>query len=121
MGDRLRYRFQVEDDLKGASIPPMLLQPLVENAVKHGLEPSPDGGEIVITAGRENGRIRITVTDTGKGLDETGDAGFGLANIRDRLRSLYGEKGMLLLEENRPNGLKATIEIPHAKDNGHYR
>jgi len=121
MGERLRYHFQVEEGLKEASIPPMLVQPLVENAVKHGLEPSPEGGDITITVERKNGRIRVIVTDTGKGLDETGDAGFGLANIRDRLGSMYGDKGRLVLKENRPKGLKAMIEIPHAKDNGHYR
>jgi LytS/YehU family sensor histidine kinase len=121
MGDRLKYRFHVEDGLGEESIPPMLLQPLVENAVKHGLEPSVNGGEVAITLERDNRAIRVTVTDTGKGLEQTGDAGFGLASIRDRLRSLYEDKGMLLLEENRPRGLKATIEIPHDADNGNYR
>lgn len=114
MGDRLQYRFQVEDGLKEQTLPPMLVQPLVENAVKHGLEPSVAGGVVTLTVGKDDAKIRVTVTDTGKGLDQNSGAGFGLANIRDRLHSLYGKEGTLILEENSPNGLKATIEIPHA-------
>ena len=120
MGDRLQYRIQAEEELKEAAIPPMLVQPLVENAVKHGLEPTVEGGLVTITACSVPQKIRITVTDTGKGLDETGDAGFGLMNIRERLHSLYGQEARVILEENSPSGLKATIEIPHGKHDGHY-
>ena len=120
MGDRLQYRIQAEDGLKEAAIPPMLVQPLVENAVKHGLEPTVEGGLVTITAYSVPQKIRITVTDTGKGLDETGDAGFGLMNIRERLHSLYGQEARVILEENSPSGLKATIEIPNGKHDGHY-
>jgi signal transduction histidine kinase len=113
MGDRLQYRIQSEDRLKETAIPPMLVQPLLENAVKHGLETTVEGGIVTITTNSNHHKIRITVTDTGKGLDETGDAGFGLTNIRERLHSLYGKEGRVILEENSPSGLKATIEIPH--------
>ena len=112
MGHRLEYHFHVADDVKALAIPPMLVQPLVENALKHGLEPAMDGGRVEIVAVGKKGGISITVADTGQGLDEFGDAGFGLGNIRDRLRSLYGGNARLVLSENQPKGLKATIEIP---------
>ena len=120
MGERLEYRIQAEGELKETPIPPMLVQPLVENAVKHGLEPTVEGGLVAITACGDSRKIRITVSDTGKGLEETGDAGFGLMNIRERLHSLYGQEAALILEENQPSGLKATIEIPRGKPNGHH-
>ncbi len=113
MGDRLQYHIQAEEDLKKKSIPPMLVQPLVENAIKHGLETAVTGGLITIEAHKDNHRIRITVKDTGKGLDETGNGGFGLTNIRERLHSLYGQDGKLILVENRAGGVTATIEIPN--------
>lgn len=112
MGDRLEYHIQVADDVKALAIPPMLVQPLVENALKHGLEPATDGGRVEIVAVGKNEVISITVADTGQGVDEFGDAGFGLGSIRDRLRSLYGGNARLVLSENQPRGLKATIEIP---------
>jgi len=112
MGDRLEYRIGFDEDLKEKPIPPMLVQPLVENAIKHGLEPSVEGGMVAITARSDHRHIRITVTDTGEGLSENGNGGVGLKNIRDRLHSLYGPRGRLNLEENLPCGLKATIEIP---------
>ena len=120
MGDRLAYRIQVADDVKCLAIPPMLVQPLVENALKHGLEPAATGGRIKIAAVGKKGGIRITVADTGQGLDEFSDTGFGLCSIRDRLRSLYGDKAHLVLSENQPRGLKATIEIPYATNNSHH-
>jgi sensor histidine kinase YesM len=113
MGDRLKYRIQLEEDLKKMPIPPMLVQPLVENAIKHGLEPAVAGGRITIEAHKDEDRTRITVRDTGNGLDETGNGGFGLTNIRERLYSLYGERGTLILVENRSGGVTATIEIPN--------
>ena len=113
MEDRLDYSINMDEALKEEPIPPMLIQPLVENAVKHGLEPTVEGGLLAITAESDSHITRITVSDTGRGLDENGYAGFGLTNIRERLHSLYGPKGRLILEENRPAGVKATIEIPH--------
>ena len=113
MGDRLRYHIQTDEGLKETEIPPMLLQPLVENAIRHGLEPTVHGGAVAIRAESTDRNLRITVSDTGKGFDKEQNGGFGLKNIRDRLHSLYGERGRLILEENRPHGLKATIEIPH--------
>jgi sensor histidine kinase YesM len=113
MGNRLQYHIRTDEGLREKVIPPMLLQPLVENAIRHGLEPAIKGGMLTIQAENKDHNLRITVADTGKGLDDSVDRGFGLKNIRDRLHSLFGPKGRLILEENRPHGLKATIEIPN--------
>ena len=94
----------------------MLLQPLVENAIKHGIEPKIEGGEVTIRARKNGDIIRLELADTGTGLHEDGDMGFGLSNVRERLQSLYGDRGRLILEENRPSGLKAIIEVPHGTD-----
>jgi sensor histidine kinase YesM len=116
MGERLRYKVDVPDKINDIPFPPMLIQPLVENAIKHGLEPKIEGGEVFIH-GEENEEIlRLEIADTGVGFYEDGNFGTGLSNIRERLISLYGEKGRLILEENRPCGLKAIIEIPRARD-----
>ena len=93
----------------------MLIQPLVENAIKHGLETKVDGGEILIRGIEKNGILRLEIVDNGMGFKAERHAGMGLSNIRERLISLYGNKGRLILEENLPHGLKATIEVPHGK------
>lgn len=115
MGARLHYKINLPEKLKANSFPPMLIQPLVENAIKHGLEPKIDGGEIFISGEEKNGILRLEVVDTGDGFKDGNNFGMGLSNIRERLQSLYGNSGRLILEENQPNGLKATIEVPHGK------
>jgi len=115
MGDRLTYKINLPDSLKTISFPPMLIQPLVENAVKHGLEPKIDGGEVLIRGFAKDGILELEVVDTGVGFNGERDSGVGLSNIRDRLFSLYGNEGRLRLEENSPHGLKATIEVPYDK------
>ncbi len=112
MGERLRYEMSVAHGVENETIPPMLIQPLVENAIKHGLEPSLAGGIITITVRKDHHLITITVADTGRGFDEKGNGGFGLQSVRERLNTLYGSGGRLILAENRPFGVKATIEIP---------
>jgi sensor histidine kinase YesM len=116
MEGRLRYRIDIPDDIKKLPFPPMLVQPLVENAVKHGIEPKIEGGEVTIQARQNGDMIRVELADTGTGLHEDGDRGFGLSNVRERLQSLYGDRGQLILEENRPCGLKAIIEVPYVPD-----
>ena len=113
MGDRLRYRLDIPDAIKGFPFPPMLIQPLVENAIRHGLEPKIEGGELFIRGEKKGDRIRLEIIDTGMGFNEIEDTGVGLSNVRERLQSLYGGIGRLILEENRPSGLKAIIEVPH--------
>ena len=115
MGDRLHYKIDLPEKLKANFFPPMLIQPLVENAIKHGLEPKIDGGEILISGEAKNGILRIEVVDTGGGFKEGKNFGMGLSNIRERLQSIFGNSGRLILEENQPNGLKATIEVPNGQ------
>ena len=120
MGDRLHFRIDLPKSLERISFPPMLIQPLVENAIKHGLEPKVDGGKIFISGKEKDGILRLEVVDTGDGFKEGKNFGMGLSNIRERLQSLYGNSGRLILEENQPNGLKATIEVPHGEPRSHY-
>jgi two-component sensor histidine kinase len=121
MGERLRYRIEIPHDLKSFHVPPLLVQPLVENAVKHGLEPKIGGGAISIKALRDGDKVKIAVTDSGIGVNEKSPgSGVGLENIRKRLNLLYGERGKLLFEENEPSGVKVTIEIPADVHEQHF-
>jgi sensor histidine kinase YesM len=112
MGERLHFKIELPDDLWEHPFPPMLLQPLVENAVKHGLEPKVDGGEITIKALEKDDLIRIEVMDTGLGFSSFQKVGVGIGNVKERIKLLFGEKGRLILEENEPSGVRAIIEVP---------
>jgi sensor histidine kinase YesM len=112
MGERLHYRFDVPFELSAKPFPPMLLQPLVENAIKHGLEPRVGTGDISITARNNAGWLRIAVRDNGVGFANASGDGTGLANVRARLAALYGKAARLDLEENRDGGVTATMEFP---------
>ena len=115
MGNRLNYEIDLPRDIKAIYFPPMLIQPLVENAIIHGLEPRIDGGEIRIRGELKDDLLRLEVVDTGGGFEENAESGLGLTNLRERLQSLYGDKGRLILEPNLPHGLKAIIEVPHGE------
>jgi hypothetical protein len=122
MGDRLAFDIDCPADLSSIAFPPMMLPSLVENAIKHGLEPQREGGRIdvevtpVMTAHGQ--RIRVSVKDTGRGLTDAptqAGGGVGLTNIRERLIAIYGEGdngGKLTLESNQPKGVIASIEVP---------
>lgn len=112
MDERLNYKIDVSNNVGQHSFPPMLLQPLVENAIKHGLEPKVDGGEILIRAIQENNLLKIEVADTGLGFSDFDKPGVGIINVQERLGLLFGEKGRLVIEENKPHGVRATIEVP---------
>jgi signal transduction histidine kinase len=112
MGPRLRYRVQVPDELKAFKLPPMLLQPVVENAIRHGLEPKVEGGEVVLRARREAGDVVIEVADTGVGFAAVTRGGVGLTNLRNRLGALYGSRAALLVGENRGTGACVTVRVP---------
>jgi LytS/YehU family sensor histidine kinase len=113
MGERLRYAIEIPEALRNVSLPPMLIQPLVENAIKHGLEPRIEGGDILVKAEDTADSYRVVVADTGSGLSDESIAGVGLTNVRERLEALFHGEARLILEENPPSGLKATLEIPH--------
>ena len=112
MGSRLDYVIDVPEPLKGRPFPPMMLISLVENAVKHGVDPCCDCGTITIHADDREGRLKVSVADTGEGVKPSKGGGVGLANIRERLKALYGPSARLVLEENAPHGVVASIEVP---------
>lgn len=114
MGRRLSYTLRLPEALRDLPIAPMLLQPLVENAVRHGLEPKLEGGHIEVAAGQAGGFLMLSVADTGLGLDSAAGPGtrVGLANVRERLLGLYGEAASLSLEPNIPAGALARLAIP---------
>lgn len=115
MGERLSFNVACNDDLAGVSLPPMLVQPLVENALTHGLEPAEAGGDISVVANRHKDGVQISVTDSGLGLansQATAGTGTGLRNVRERLQQLYGASGELKVTDNTPSGVTATLFIP---------
>ncbi len=112
LGERLRWEIQAAPELRHVELPPLLLQPLVENAVRHGLEPKPGGGAITVRAELTGQELRLEVADTGLGMAETSPAGVGLANVRARVEELGGGRGELVLRPNRPQGLAVTITFP---------
>jgi signal transduction histidine kinase len=117
MGERLRYRLELPAALAGAQLPPMLLQPLVENAVKHGLEPRVGGGEITVSAGERGARLVLEVRDSGLGLGAaaTSGTGAGIAQVRERLAALYGAGASLEVSDNPAGGVTAALSLPLAR------
>ena len=127
-GARLAFRLTLPPECGALEVPPMLLQPLVENAVKHGIEPARDGGEIEVTARRDGTRLMLTVADSGAGFGTAAagcasasaqtptspqvSSGTGLANLRARLAALYGAQAGLTLAERVPRGVLATLTLP---------
>jgi LytS/YehU family sensor histidine kinase len=97
--ERLAWRIEADDGVRRTRLPPMLLQLLVENAVKHGIAACERGGEVVVTARREGDRVRLRVTNPGR-MGTHGDTRIGLSNARERLRLLYGDRAGLTLGEH---------------------
>ena len=115
MEERLSTEIRVSDGLLSAEFPPMMLQSLVENAIKHGLEPKAEGGSLTVSAEIVHGRLAVKVADTGLGFGKaaTAGTGIGLNNIRERLQLLYGSKGTLTVNENPGGGTAVTITVPY--------
>ncbi|MCC2957170.1 histidine kinase [Massilia sp. IC2-477] len=115
MEGRLRWRFECDPGAQALPLPPMLLQPLVENAIMHGIEPKLEGGEIVVRARREDAVLCIEVCDSGLGLRPGAPrpgGGVGLSNLRERLRQLYGAGAQLQLIENPTGGVTSRLLLP---------
>jgi hypothetical protein len=115
MEERLTVDIQIPDDLRSAAFPPMMLQSMVENAIKHGLECKPEGGHLSVKADIADSKLRVTVADDGVGFGvvPSKGTGLGLSNIRERLKLLHGEAGQLHIAANIPSGVIATIEVPY--------
>jgi sensor histidine kinase YesM len=115
MEDRLQATINVPDGLLSAEFPPMMIQSLVENAIKHGLEPKAEGGTLTVSAEIVHGRLAVTVADTGLGFGraDTAGTGIGLANIRERLKLLYGDKASMVVADNLPSGTVVTLTVPY--------
>ena len=113
MGPRLAWQMALPDELRATTVPPMLLQPLVENAIRHGLEPQPGPGSVVLNARREGATLEISVIDSGCGLEAgTVAQGYGLTHVRERLRAIYGEAASFSLEPVLPHGVRAVVRMP---------
>ena len=118
MGARLAYRIDCPAELRGLSLPPLLVQPLVENAVRHGLEPRPGGGEVRIRAGLEEDALFLEVRDDGAGIAAQGRSGVGLANVRARVRAVSQGRGSVVIQPVAPHGLSVRIALPLPGDPG---
>jgi sensor histidine kinase YesM len=117
LGERLRVSWEVETEALDARVPSMILQPLVENSIKHGLSRKLGAGTITIRSRRDNGRAMIEVEDDGMGfvldrLNQPMSSGIGLANVRERLRVIYGATYQLRLDSEPGKGTRARIDVP---------
>ena len=115
MEERLTVDFQIPEGLRRAAFPPMMLQSMVENAIKHGLEVKPEGGTLRIVAEVAHSKLRVIVTDDGLGFGAvpSDGTGLGLPTIRERLKLLHGDQGSLTITPNQPSGVCAVIEVPY--------
>jgi hypothetical protein len=123
MEDRLQTEVNISEGLHSAEFPPMMLQSLVENAIKHGLEPKPEGGSLQVSAEIVHGKLVVAVADTGVGFGRaaTAGTGVGLENIRERLKLLFGTAAELRIAENQPTGTRVTIVVPYRTNNSTER
>lgn len=118
LGKRLTYRITIPEPLMAAGLPPLIVQPLVENAIKHGIEAAVEGGEILVEGTIDEETLVLRVIDSGLGIDPdhglatAAHEGVGLSNVRARLASLYGGKGRLSLIRREPRGIVAELRLP---------
>jgi sensor histidine kinase YesM len=121
MDERLQTLIDVPEGLLSAEFPPMMLQSLVENAIRHGLEPKPEGGILTLRAQIVHGKLAVSVADTGMGFGKaaTAGTGVGLANIRERLALLYGSKASVAVHENPGGGTIVTVTMPYRSLEAH--
>ena len=130
--ERLRYEFRpaglleeksAQDSILQLQLPPVLLQPIVENAIVHGIEPSESGGQVIIEVSVRNNYLLITIADTGVGISEHAPnakdndiSGTGLSNVRQRLHASYGDAADMTISENSPSGVVVQLSIPVNND-----
>ena len=121
MGPRLAYSLDLPEALAAVRLPPMLLQPLVENAIRHGLEPKVEGGSVQVAASEASGALVLTVEDdglgpapdaAGRGPAATAGSGVGLAHVRERLATLYGAAGSCDCAAMPGGGTRVTLRLP---------
>ena len=122
MGERLRARMTLPPELATIAVPPLLLQPLVENAIKHGLEPQRGPGELHVSAALDGATLVLAVVDSGRGLEASAAArmreplepgsGFGLVQVRERLQALHGDAATFVLTPRAEGGTRAEIRLP---------
>ncbi|MES1200345.1 MAG: histidine kinase [Pseudomonadota bacterium] len=114
-GDKLKVRFDIEPGLEGARLPSLILQPILENAIKYAITPSANGGSIFVSARRDGPRLRMRIEDDGPGLSVENPLrgrGVGLANARERLTLIYGEQAGLSAENLKPHGCRIELWLP---------
>jgi sensor histidine kinase YesM len=112
MGERLQFTINIDDDLRQIAVPPLGLLTLVENAVQHGIDRLPEGGTVAISAMKDDKKLILKVIDNGVGFGDEVGSGMGLANLRERLTTLYGKHAQLDLSHASPRGVEATLELP---------
>ena len=117
MGERLQFTIECADKLLQQPLPPLLVQPLVENAIKHGIENNVTGGTVQVTFKQQDEQLSITVSNTGNSMQHSAAPGIGLKNIRQRLQTLYGKTATLTLAENQPSGVQARLSLPVSQRN----
>ena len=117
--ERLQFSVDVPQELLPAQVPSLILQPMVENAVKHGIARRVQGGAIRITASRANGTLTVRVYNDGPSLPvgwETSQSGIGILNVRTRLQSLYGDQFELSMRNQQPGGVEVTVSVPFVSE-----
>jgi sensor histidine kinase YesM len=114
--DKLKVRFTIEPGLENVRLPSLILQPILENAIKYAITPRAEGGSIDVSASRDDDLLRIRIEDDGPGLPPEGDPrrrrGVGLANARERLELIYGDRAGLIARNREPRGCRVDIWLP---------
>ncbi|HEX2121061.1 MAG TPA: histidine kinase [Thermoanaerobaculia bacterium] len=112
LGSRLRFRCEIASGVERALVPALLLQPLVENAIRHGISPRAAGGEVILRSREEHGRLLIEVEDDGVGIEDDARNGIGFSNLIERLRHLYGGAHSLSVDSQRHGGTRIRLVLP---------
>lgn len=114
LGDRLTFEHDVDAEAWGERLPALTLQPLVENAIQHGIAPRARGGKVTVSASVERGRLRVSVSDDGVGSNSptSDDAGLGLRAVRERLEFVYGGRAVMVVDSVKARGFSVTVEMP---------